>query len=180
MSEQIKTGVLMTRLFAFALSALFLLVSCAPTPPVTLGADGKPIPRVYTISAKNAGEIKFRMLDSVNQLRAAAGARPLALNPQLTAAAATHSRDMSRQNRAWHFGSDGSSPLDRVRRAGYPGQLMGEDISETYESEIETLSAWMDQPDTRAIIMDKRASQLGFDWYQEENGKIWWTLITGS
>ena len=83
-------------------------------------------------------------------------------------------------NRAWHFGSDGSSPLDRVRRAGYPGQLMGEDISETYESEIETLSAWMDQPDTRAIIMDKRASQLGFDWYQEENGKIWWTLITGS
>ena len=180
MSEQSKTGVLMTRLFAFALPVLILLASCAPAPVATLGPDGKPLPQVYRISARDEGQIQFRMLDEVNRLRAAAGASPVQLNAQLNAAAATHARDMSVQNRPWHFGSDGSSPLDRARRVGYSGQLLGETISETYEAELETLAAWMDQPDTRAIIMDRRATQLGFEWYQEPNGKIWWTLITGT
>ena len=94
-------------------------------------------------------------------------------------AAATHSRDMSVQNRPWHFGSDGSSPLTRVQRLGYPGRLGGELISETYETELETLSAWMADADTRSVILDERARDLGFAWYQEEHGKIWWTLLTG-
>ncbi len=173
------SGVPMLRVFALCLTSLIFLVSCS-APPATLGVDGKPLPKAYQISQKEAGTIKFRMLDSVNQLRRAAGARPLQLNAQLTAAAATHSRDMSVQNRPWHFGSDGSSPLDRVQRVGYSGGLLGENISETYETELDTLAAWMEQPDTRAIIMDPRATQLGFDWFQEPNGKIWWTLITGS
>jgi uncharacterized protein YkwD len=116
----------------------------------------------------------------VNALRGARGLQPMQLNAELNAAAATHSRDMSVQNRPWHFGSDGSSPLDRVQRVGYRGLLVGELISETYQTEIETLSDWMEAPDTRAIIMDPRANQMGFSWYQEPNGKIWWTMITGS
>jgi len=101
------------------------------------------------------------------------------LNGQLNAAASTHSRDMSVQNRPWHFGSDGSSPLDRVQRAGYVGVLIGEVISETYESETETLAAWMDEVGTREVLMDPRAAQMGFSWFQESNGKIWWTLVLG-
>lgn len=170
----------MLRLLALALSLLVVLAACAPQPEVRLGADGRPLPKVYQITERDAGEIKYRMLDEVNRLRAAAGAPPLALNAQLTAAAATHSLDMSVQNRPWHFGSDGSSPIDRARRAGFAGELLGENISETYETEMETLAAWMDQPDTRSIIMDSRARNMGFDWHQEPNGKIWWTLITGT
>lgn len=168
------------RAFVLILSALAVLASCAPAPAPTLGADGKPLPRVYQISRQDEAKIEFRMLDSVNQLRAAAGAAPVQLNSQLNAAAATHSRDMSVQNRPWHFGSDGSSPLDRARRVGYQGDLLGENISETYETELETLAAWMEQPDTRAVITDARARNLGFSWFQEPNGKIWWTLITGT
>lgn len=119
------------------------------------------------------------MLDSVNTLRQAAGVGPVTLNSQLNAAAATHSRDMSVQNRPWHFGSDGSSPIDRAQRVGYIGQTRGENISETYETEIETLSAWMGQDDTRRVILDAVAVDMGFSWYQEENGKIWWTLVMG-
>ena len=116
----------------------------------------------------------------MNALRAASGAGQVRLSAELNAAAATHSRDMSIQNRPWHFGSDGSSPLDRVARAGYVGSLLGENISETYESELETLSAWMQQPDTRDVILDPRANDLGFSWFQEPNGKIWWTMILGA
>ena len=87
---------------------------------------------------------------------------------------------MSLQNRPWHFGSDGSSPLDRVARAGYTGQLIGENISETFETELQTLSAWMEMPDTRGVILDQRAQNMGFSWFQEPGGKIWWTLILGT
>jgi uncharacterized protein YkwD len=157
---------------------LCLLAACAtPAPP--LGSDGKPLPQVYRISSRNASDIQFRMLDGVNALRAASGAGQIKLSAELNAAAETHSRDMSLQNRPWHFGSDGSSPLDRVVRVGYSGQLLGENISETFETELETLSAWMVNPDTRGVILDPRAKDLGFSWFQEKSGKIWWTLILG-
>lgn len=168
------------RIFSLV-SALLLaaLAACAPVEPPKLGPDGKPLPKVYRISESDAGEVQYRMLDSVNALRRARGAPALQLDPLLTAAAATHARDMAVQNRPWHFGSDGSSPLDRVRRAGYQGMLLGENISETYETELETLSAWMQVSDTRAVILDANARDMGFAWYQEPSGKIWWTLVTG-
>ena len=124
--------------------------------------------------------IQFRLLDSVNTLRGAQSLQPLTFDAKLNAAAATHARDMSVQNRPWHFGSDGSSPLVRVQRSGFTGRLVGELISETYETELETLAAWMAQPDTRAIIMEPSARYIGFSWYQEPAGKIWWTMVTGA
>lgn len=168
---------------ALALFALALAAACAPTPPATtgprIGPDGAPLPTVYRIRATDEDEIKFRVLDGVNALRRAAGAGDVVFDARLNAAAATHSRDMSIQNRPWHFGSDGSSPLDRVAGTGYPGPFVGENISETYETETETLAAWMADPDTRAVILDSRARAMGFDWYQERNGKIWWTMVLG-
>lgn len=165
---------------AFVVSSLALTVAACDTgAPVRLGTDGKPLPSLYTIKPGDEAAIQYRMLDSVNALRKTAGARPLQLNAQLNAAAATHSRDMSVQNRAWHFGSDGSSPLDRVKRTGYPLTMRGENLSETYETELETLSAWMAQADTRNVVLDPTASAMGFSWFQEPNGKIWWTMVTG-
>ncbi len=169
----------MLRVFILFLTSVFILSACAATPTSTIGPDGKPLPKVYKIADRNTGAIQFRVLDSVNALRQAAGAAPVQLNAQLNAAAATHSRDMSVQNRPWHFGSDGSSPIDRVQRSGYTGLPLGENISESFETELETLAAWMDQADTRAVILDSNAVALGFSWFQESNGKIWWTMVTG-
>jgi uncharacterized protein YkwD len=136
--------------------------------------------RAYVISPQDTAEIQFKTLDSVNTLRQARGMAPMALNAQLNAAAATHSRDMAVQNRPWHFGSDGSSPLVRVQRVGYTGRFLGEAISESNDTELETLSAWMDEPATRQVIMEPAANEMGIAWYQEPTGKIWWTLVTGS
>ncbi|MEM7519558.1 MAG: CAP domain-containing protein [Pseudomonadota bacterium] len=169
----------MTRLLSvFAFLAIFL-AACAPA-PTQLGSDGKPLPKAYRISRADTGKIQFRMLDSVNALRQASGRPAVQLDPKLNAAAATHARDMSVQNRPWHFGSDGSSPIDRINRVGYAGSLVGETISETYETELETLAAWMGQDDTRRIVMDPAARNMGFAWFQERNGKIWWTMVMGS
>jgi len=160
--------------------ALGALAACSGSTSARIGPDGLPLPQVYKISPSDTGDIQFRMLDSVNALRQAAGVPPVELDGQLTAAAATHSRDMSTQNRPWLFGSDGSSPLDRALRAGFQGQIVGENISESYETELETLAAWINQTDTRNVILDPEARRMGFAWFQEPAGKLWWTLNMGS
>lgn len=145
-----------------------------------LGPDGKPLPQVYKISgAQDVGRIQLRMQDSVNALRQARGLQPLQLSAELNAAAATHARDISVQNRPWHFGSDGSSPIQRAQRVGYMGRVLGELLSETYETEVETLAAWMENVDTRAILLEPSASEMGLGLFQESKGKIWWTMVTG-
>ena len=169
----------MMRIGFLLISAILVLSACGGS-STTLSPDGKPLPKVYRIGSNDLAKIQFRMLDSVNSLRQASGAAPIQLDAKLNAAAATHSRDMSIQNRPWHFGSDGSSPIDRVRRVGYFGKLKGENISETYETELETLGAWMEDPSTRSVILDKTSTQMGFAFFQESNGKIWWTLVTGA
>ena len=135
--------------------------------------------RAYVINPQDTAEIQFKTLDSVNSLRQARGLVPMTLNAQLNAAAATHARDMAVQNRPWHFGSDGSSPLVRVQRVGYTGKLLGELISETYQTELVTLSDWMAQSDTRDMVLDPRATEMGFSWFQEPSGKLWWTMLLG-
>jgi uncharacterized protein YkwD len=169
----------MVRLIAIMVAGLIILSACTPAAP-QLSRDGKPATKVYRIRNGDTGKLQFRMLDSVNALRNAQGIAPVTLNPQLNAAAATHSRDMATQNRPWHFGSDGSSPIDRVQRVGYTGQVVGENISESYEAELETLAAWIDQADTRRTIVSPNAADMGFAWFQESSGKIWWTLIMGN
>ncbi|NNE80524.1 MAG: CAP domain-containing protein [Silicimonas sp.] len=166
-------------MFRLCLLMCALALAACSTPEPRFGPDGQPLPVVYRIGSSDTAKIQFRMLDSVNALRQARGARPVALSSELNAAAQTHARDMSIQNRPWHFGSDGSSPLDRVVRVGFTGRLIGENISETYETELETLSAWMDMTETREVLLDPRASDMGFAWYQESSGKIWWTLVMG-
>ncbi len=167
------------RILSLLLVLAVTVAACAPSTP-RIGTDGKPVPGIYRISRADAGKIQFRMLDSVNALRQASGQPSVQLDSKLNAAAATHSRDMSVQNRPWHFGSDGSSPIDRISRVGYAGSLVGETISETYETELETLAAWMQQPDTRRIILAPQARRMGFSWHQESGGKLWWTLVMGS
>ena len=165
-------------------SALFMglaavVAACSRAPEIPRGADGRPLPQVYVIHPGSESAISFRLLDGANALRAAKGLTPLGFNAELNAASATHSRDMAVQNRPWHFGSDGSSPLGRAQQVGYGGKLLGELISETFETELQTLSNWMGQPDTRAVLMDPRATDLGFAWFQDSNGKIWWTAMIG-
>lgn len=166
-----------------AFSAAAALAACSSAPPeaaMRLGTDGRPLPTVYRITAADTPHVQARMRDALNTVRQQQGLPAIEFEQALTTAAATHARDMAVQVRPWHFGSDGSSPIDRVLRVGYRGYFLGEAVSETYETEIETLTAWLSQPDTREILLDVRARDLGFAWYQEASGKLWWCLATGA
>jgi uncharacterized protein YkwD len=132
------------------------------------------------LSAADADPIRLRHLDAVNAVRAEGGLQPVALSAELNAAAETHARDMYVQQRAWHFGSDLTSPRERAFRAGYRGEVVGENLAEGQDSDLQILQSWMQFRDTRDVIMDPKARGLGLGWFQEPNsGKIWWVELLG-
>tara|TARA_Y100001934_G_C11806619_1_gene519618 strand:- start:70 stop:564 length:495 start_codon:yes stop_codon:yes gene_type:complete len=135
--------------------------------------------KTYWISKSRAEKMHGKMVDAVNFLRIENSLREIVIHESLNLAASAHSQDMYQQDRAWHFGADGSSPIERIAKFGFTGELIGENIAETYEDDVSTLNAWMDQENTRSIILDKDANYMGLGWHQAEDGKIWWTQIFG-
>ena len=151
--------------------ALVTVAACTPVPENVNG--------VRMISPGEADGIRTQHVDTLNAFRASRGLQPVQLSGRLVAAAATHARDMSVQRRAWHFGSDGTSPADRAARAGYAGRVVGENISESFDEEVALFQSWVNDPVTRQVMADPTADNVGLGWFQERNGKLWWVQLLG-
>jgi uncharacterized protein YkwD len=130
-------------------------------------------------SKAEVNQVRARHLEAVNAARIQSGLSELQFSAQLDAAAETQARDMSVQGRAWHFGSDLTSPRERAFRAGYLGELSGENIAEGTDSDLTVLQKWLQFPDTRAVILDPAARALGLGWYNDSLGKTWWVQVIG-
>ena len=124
-------------------------------------------------------EIRKRHLDYLNAIRQERGLTNLQISNSLNSSAATHARDIFKQQRAWNFGSDGSSPQKRAEISGFKGVVTGENVSETYEGEFLVLQVWAKNSFSRSVLLNKEATHLGLGWYQQDNGKIWWVQILG-
>ena len=124
-------------------------------------------------------EIRKRHLDYLNAIRQERGLTNLQISNSLNSSAATHARDIFKQQRAWNFGSDGSSPQKRAEVSGFKGVITGENVSETYEGEFLVLQVWLKNSLSRSVLLNKEATHLGLGWFQQENGKIWWVQVLG-
>ena len=124
-------------------------------------------------------EIRKRHLDYLNAIRQERGLTKLQISNSLNSSAATHARDIFKQQRAWNFGSDGSSPQKRAEVSGFKGVVTGENVSETYEGEFLVLQVWVKNSFSRSVLLNKEATHLGLGWYQQDNGKIWWVQVLG-
>jgi len=100
------------------------ILALAPPPPTSAprtdqsGAAAAPLP-----TAAPAGPVAGwpgEVFQQINAIRAAHGLYPLSYSTQLATAAQYHAQDCA--NRGWcsHTGSDGSSALTRILRAGFP------------------------------------------------------------
>lgn len=161
------------------LTFILTLSACAqfnPSTPPRLDETGASVQGIYPVTPENIDRVRERALETVNNTRVASGLAPVVLDPALVSAADGHSRSMAEQRRAWHFGPDGSSPMDRARRAGFVGVVQGELVSETYESEVQAIATWMGTSSQRAILLNSTARRMGIGVYQEPNNKLWWTL----
>jgi len=68
-------------------------------------------------------------------------ANPVSWNDLLETAAYAHANDMNKNNYFNHTGLDGSSPGDRIARAGYPWRAYGENIAKGFTTEQSVMEA---------------------------------------
>lgn len=101
------------------------------------------------------------MLELTNAERAKAGCRPLRWRPLLATVASAHSVDMATHNLFSHTGSDGSSPFDRMTRAGYRYSKAAENIAAGYATAASVVAGWMKSPGHRANILDCSLTETG-------------------
>jgi uncharacterized protein YkwD len=123
-----------------------------------------------TPPAQDAAAVSRLVLVLTNQARAHARtcgwrrfppAPPLSLAPALARAARAHSQDMARHDFFSHTGSDGSTPGERVTRAGYRWKLVGENIASGVRTPREVVAGWLASPHHCANIMTAGFRQMG-------------------
>ncbi|MFN3869845.1 MAG: CAP domain-containing protein [Hyphomicrobiaceae bacterium] len=131
--------------------------------------------------SKTELDIEFAR-DLVNQYRKDHGLKPLKLNPELTAAAKAHSRDLSKWDRISHYGSDGSNPWDRVKRAGYKARLAAENVGTGQASFEEVMKGWKNSPGHNKNLLLADAEHMGLALVNDPKTefKSFWTLVIGS
>jgi len=88
--------------------------------------------------------------------------KPLKLSAALTTLAEQHSSDMAAQSYFSHNDLHGSSPFDRMRKAGYRYSWAGENIAMGYPTVKETAAAFMRSPGHCRIIMSSKFTRVGF------------------
>jgi uncharacterized protein YkwD len=100
----------------------------------------------------------------INAQRNSAGLPSLSVSGALTASARDHSVDMVTHNLTQHNGSDGSTPRQRMIRAGYTGSWWGEIIywgSGSYGTPAKAVTWWMNDPPHKDIILGSAYTDFG-------------------
>ncbi|MFD7701378.1 CAP domain-containing protein [Streptomyces caelestis] len=129
----------------------------APSPAGTGGAD--------------ASGAVAEVVELVNAERAKAGCSPVKANPTLTEAAQDHSKDMAASGTMSHTGSDGSSPGDRITRAGYSWSTYGENVAYGYSTPEQVMTGWMNSPGHKENILNCAFKEIGVGLAQP--GSYW-------
>jgi uncharacterized protein YkwD len=123
-----------------------------------------------------------RARDLVNAYRKSKGLRPLKLQPALTEAARAHARDLAKWDRISHYGSDGSNPWDRVKRAGYNARLAAENVGTGQTTIDEVMKGWQASPGHNKNLLLTEAEHMGIALVQDAKTefKTFWTLVIAS
>ena len=128
------------------------------------------------------------VLAQINLARIANGLPPFALNPALEKAAQFHSDDMAAKSFVDHTGSDGSSPLDRINAAGYPGwsstHTWAENVYAGSHGFGEALGFFMSDDAQRRSLLSTKFREIGIGIATSTNASgiqtTYWTLSLGS
>jgi uncharacterized protein YkwD len=159
--------------------------STGPSPPIdaALGVGAGPTagrgvsPRPTPIRITGDARLEDAVVALVNRERHKARCKRVRTEDRLRAAARLHSADMATNNFVGHTGSDGSSPSDRTRRAGY-GPALSENIARGYGSAEDVMRAWLSSPGHRRNILDCDAEAIGVGVVRT-GGQTYWTQDFG-
>lgn len=147
---------------AVSLIVASLLLSAAPAQAAACKhVDVKP-------NAGNLSEVRSSVLCLLNKERASRGMRKLRANGKLRRAAESHSRNMTRNDFFAHVSPAGTTPLQRVKAAGYLSGAgswsVGENIAwgeQHLSTPRQIMRAWMQSPGHKANILNRRFRHVG-------------------
>ncbi len=114
-----------------------------------------------------------------NNERAAAGCKPVQMDDALRTAARAHSQDMAEHDYFSHEGRDGSTFVDRARRAGYEGQPTAENIAYGYRTPADVVRGWMRSDGHRRNILNCSHTDIGVGLAYDDAGRPYWTQLFG-
>jgi uncharacterized protein YkwD len=118
----------------------------------------------------------------INEYRAGKGLAPLKLDARLTQAAKVQSKDLASTDRISHYGSDGSSPWDRIQRAGYSAKVAAENVGTGQASLEEVFKGWEESPGHNRNLLLPAARDMGIALVEDPKTefKTFWTLVVAS
>ena len=117
----------------------------------------------------------------INTYRTKNGLKPVREDPRLMKAAAEHASDLAAAAKVSHYGSDGSNPASRARRAGYTFSNIGENVSAGRASLTEVIQAWIDSAPHRRNLELQPATHFGLahSFSPESHYRHYWVLVLG-
>lgn len=151
--------------------------SASKSPTATPSARQTTASPSAPVTTAPASGATARVLTLVNNERSKAGCSPLKMNAKLTKAAQDHSKDMASHRNMSHTGSDGSSPADRITRAGYSWSSYGENVAYGYSTPEKVMAAWMSSPGHKRNILDCSFKEIGIGLAQPDG---YWTQDFGT
>jgi len=124
------------------------------------------------------------VIDLINHARLNAGADPVAVSPELDAAAQAHSVDMVQHNYLDHAGFDGSDPQQRADAAGYhvpprSGWIVVEVISAISADPAGPVNWWLGDRQHARVLLNSRWREIGAGYAQGGDYGNYWTADFG-
>ena len=121
-------------------------------------------------------------LKLINDYRAGKGLAALKLDARLTQAAKALSKDLASTDRISHYGSDGSSPWDRIQRTGYAAKVAAENVGTGQATLEEVFKGWEESPGHNRNLLLPAARDMGIALAEDPKTefKTFWTLVVAS
>lgn len=119
------------------------------------------------------------VLNAHNAIRANHRRSPFRLNPELCRAAQLQAQDMARRGRMSHRGSDGSTPFERMQRAGYRYNAGAENVAFGIDQVAAVMGGWMRSPGHRRNILGPYG-EIGVGRAIATDGASFWCVTFGS
>lgn len=102
------------------------------------------------------------LLRATNTKRASLGLGGLALNPQLSFAAAQKANDMFKLNYWAHNNPEGKRPWDFITDAGYRYSIAGENLAKNFSTSSNVVEAWVASPTHYENLIKPGYKEVGF------------------
>ncbi len=161
-----------------ALAAALSAPSCVST---RLKTRPVPSPPARRASSHPAGpsDLVEPVVAAHNAERDRRGFPPLAVSPELVAAAEAHARDMADRRKMAHKGGDGSSPFDRMKRQGYAFRAAAENVASGFDDVGSVMAGWMRSPGHRRNILGPY-HEIGVGRAIAGDGAAYWCVTFGT